>query len=59
MEMTKKEVREQGKEVKRPEIDPAKNRIVLYTPTPPSVLTRFDLAGRRRTPPASPPNAKR
>jgi hypothetical protein len=31
MEMTKKEVREQGKEVKRPEIDPAKNRIILYT----------------------------
>jgi hypothetical protein len=35
MEMTKKEVREQGKEVKRPEIDPAKTALSFTLRHPP------------------------
>jgi hypothetical protein len=34
MEMTKKEVRGESKEVKRPEIDSAKKPLFLYTRTP-------------------------
>jgi hypothetical protein len=51
MEMTKKEVREENKDVRQPEIDSAKNRIILYTPHTPRFLTRFDLT--------APPNAER